>query len=80
MREPDLFDKLCGACHHWGDNPLMREGKCITCERTHDEVATAHGVVRLDNRMKAVIFLRLACHNGHWTVDELADVAKNGLK
>lgn len=80
MRDPDFFDNLCGACHYWGSSPLMQEGKCKTCERTHDEIAAAHGVVRLDAPMKAVIFLRLACGNGRWDIDKLADVAKNGLK
>ena len=38
---------LCGGCHQWGVNPPIKNGRCITCDRTEEQIKKDHGTVRL---------------------------------
>jgi len=40
-KEPDL----CGSCQRWGVNPNLDRGRCVTCDRSEDEIRRTHGIV-----------------------------------
>lgn len=50
--EPSFFfdspDSDCGACHSWGNNPVVVDGKCAICDRTESEIKKDHGRFMLD--------------------------------
>lgn len=42
----------CGACHQWGYNPNMKDGKCNTCSLTEEEILEHHGYFELSEKEK----------------------------
>ncbi len=76
----DAFDRLCGACQIMGASPRMCEGKCCECERTHEQINAAHGVVQLTDTMKCVIFARRAVDAKESTAGELCELIIQGAE
>jgi len=37
----------CGACHQWGYNPPLKDGKCTICDRTQEDIIKDHGFLKL---------------------------------
>lgn len=56
---------LCGACHQWCANPIVRDGKCTTCGLTPVEIHRCYGLVYLseapDRRAAQALVLAAEC-------------------
>lgn len=33
----------CGACHQWGSDSPIKDGRCCECERNESEIIKRHG-------------------------------------
>lgn len=42
-----MKENKCGACHAWGYNPSLTNGKCDVCERSEFQIQKDHGFINL---------------------------------
>jgi len=72
--------QLCGACHQWGADPLLRDGACKTCDRTEAQIRDAHVVVRLDSLTRACVNARNALELRLGTADQIVEAIRHSLE